>query len=125
MTRINLAAVHVIAFDLFGTVFSFADVDVDQRKSYVDHISKPDWSPLFLPVPWLDLPLHPDSLEGIRRLADRFDICSCSNAPYEFTQELLHRSGLAPFMAVADVESSQAFKPNPLCYESIRFLMDC
>lgn len=122
---VNVPAVQVIAFDLFGTVFSFADVDIIQRRAYVYHITKPDYTPLTLPESWLDLPLHADSFEGIRRLAEKYDLCSCSNAPYEFTQELFARSGLAGLLEIADVEAAMAFKPAPSCYESIRYLMDC
>jgi len=122
---IDIPAVQVVAFDLFGTVFSFADVDIDERRAYIAHITKPDYTPLALPDSWLDLPLHPDSLEGIKRLSDKYDLCSCSNAPYEFTQELFLRSGLAGLLEIADVEATMAFKPAPACYESIRHLMDC
>lgn len=116
----NTKEIQYIAFDLFGTVFDLSAVPRQEIKDYIAHVRKPDWSPLTLPDSWLDLPLHPDSLEGIHSLAVRgFALVSCSNAPYDFTLGLFERSGLDKYLAITDIAEDRCYKPAPAAYLAI------
>jgi len=114
-----VSEVEYVAFDLFGTVFDLSATERQDRSDYIAHVRKPQWSPLTLPVSWLDLPLHPDSLDGIRLIANKYRVVSCSNAPYDFTVDLLIRSGLDSVMAITDIARNQCYKPHPDSYKSI------
>lgn len=117
---IDPTKVKCVAFDLFGTVFDIRDTDRQEIRDYITHVRKPEWSPLELPKSWRDLPLFPDAAIGIRKLVDlNLYRVSCSNAPWEFTDDLFHRSGLWYLMEATDIARSKRFKPHPDAYQSI------
>lgn len=111
--------IRCIAFDLFGTVFDLSNTPKEEIRDYINHIRKPEWSPLHLPKSWESLPLHPDSYNGIRELSFEFRVVTCSNAPYNLTRKLLARTGLDFFMEVTDISLNQVYKPHPLSYLSV------
>jgi FMN phosphatase YigB (HAD superfamily) len=116
---LDIYTVECVAFDLFGTVFDLAGTPSQEIREYIAHVRKPEWSPLTLPEAWLGLPLHPDSLDGIRLIASKHPVVTCSNAPYEFTVELLIRAGLDGLMDIVDIAKNQCYKPHPDAYKSI------
>ena len=105
----------VIAFDLFGTVFDLSGVDRREIAAYINHISKPEWSPLELPQSWEDLPPFWDARGGIERLRKKFVVVTCSNAPLGFTTRLLKNADIH-FDAITPLEMVKAFKPDARCY---------
>lgn len=113
------SAVELVAFDLFGTVFDLGNTPRHEIDDYIAHIRKPEWSPLTLPDSWRDLKPHPDSADGIRLIAAKYRVVTCSNAPYEFTRDLLIRSGLDALMGITDIAQNYCFKPHPDSYKSI------
>lgn len=115
----DISAVECVAFDLFGTVYDLSKTPKQEIRDYIDHVRKLQWSPLTLPHSWLDLKLHPDSTDGIRLIAQKYKVVSCSNAPYEFTRDLLIRSGLDGLMEITDIAANQCYKPHPDAYKAI------
>jgi FMN phosphatase YigB (HAD superfamily) len=117
----NTSAIQCIAFDLFGTVFDLKSLRATEQglqeiRDYISHVRKPSWTPLTLPEHWKHLPLHPDSLEGISRLATRYKLRTCSNAPEDFTRELLDNAGLFELLRITDIAKVKAYKPDPATY---------
>ena len=110
--------IKVLAFDLFGTVFDLSGTPRSEIKAYSDHIRKPEWSPLVLPESWIDLPLFPDALEGLNKLQERYSVIVASNAPAEFTEQLMDKHDL-PFNGVVDFASQRVFKPHYKSYDVI------
>jgi 2-haloacid dehalogenase len=108
----------VIAFDLFGTVFDLSAVPRDEVKAYVDHIRKPEWSPLTLPDSWLRLWPYGDSKNGIERLRHRFTVVTCSNAPLGFTAKLSKKNGIN-WDAIIPLELNRVYKTNPKAYMTV------
>lgn len=108
----------VIAFDLFGTVFDLAGVPREEIRAYIDHIEKPEWSPLTLPASWEQLPPHPDAMEGLRRISGKYVVATCSNAPLGFTDRLL-RSLPGTFDVVVPLEANRVFKPAAEAYLTV------
>ncbi len=108
----------VIAFDLFGTVFDLSGVDRREIVAYIDHISKPNWSPLELPKSWETLPAFPDAYEGLSRLRKKFTVVTCSNAPFGFTTRMLKNASLH-FDAITPLEMFEVYKPKPEAYLAV------
>jgi FMN phosphatase YigB (HAD superfamily) len=115
----RLSEARLVALDLFGTVYKLQDTPKQEIRDYIAHVRKPEWSPLTLPDSWRELQLHPDSLDGIRLIAEKYMVVSCSNAPYEFTRDLFIRSGLDRLVEITDIAKNQCFKPHPDSYRSI------
>ena len=113
------STVECVAFDLFGTVYDLSQTPKQEIRDYIAHVRKPEWSPLTLPDSWRDLKLHPDSLDGIRLIAAKFKVVSCSNAPYEFTRDLFMRSGLDALVEITDIAANRCYKPHPDSYKSV------
>lgn len=110
--------IKVIAFDLFGTVFDFAAVPRDEIRDYVQHLRKPEWSPLTLPASWEHLPAHPDSASGIARLRTKFLVVTCSNGPLGLTAKLCKNAGVT-FDAITPLELNRVYKTNPAAYMTL------
>jgi 2-haloalkanoic acid dehalogenase type II len=108
----------VIAFDLFGTVFDLSGVDRAEIRAYIEHIKKPEWSPLVLPESWKDLPDFPDTWEGLNRLNDRYSVATMSNAPYLLQNHLLDNHALG-FVKQVPLELARVYKPNPRAYLTV------
>jgi 2-haloacid dehalogenase len=108
----------VIAFDCFGTVFDLTGVPRGEVKAYIDHIEKPEWSPLELPQHWQDLPAHADAREGVERLRSRFRVVTCSNGPLAMLSAMSWRAGIR-WDAIVPLEANRVFKPDPLAYRTV------
>lgn len=112
--------IKCVAFDLFGTVLDLSNTPKQEIRDYISHVRKPDWSPLMLPQSWRDLKPFPDVIEGLTMLKERgLYTVTCSNAPWEFTDDLLHRAGLWRLLDVCDIARNKCFKPNPNAYWAI------
>ena len=73
-------SVHVVCFDLFGTLFDLSQTPREERIAYGEHIKKP-WAPLSLPDSWENLPLFPDvDMSELRRYVE---VATMSNCPIE------------------------------------------
>lgn len=105
----------VIAFDLFGTVFDLSRVDRREIIAYIDHISKPEWSPLELPESWKQMPPFADSREGIERLRTKYTVVTCSNAPLGLQIGLCKNAGIQ-FDGLIPLELERRFKPSAVAY---------
>lgn len=123
MTMLNVSAIKVVAFDVFGTVVDFTSVDRQEVRAYVDHIRKPTWEPLRLPESWEHLPAHPDSAEGIARLRTKFTVVTCSNGPLGLLAKLSKNAGIQ-WDAVIPLELSRCYKPNPHAYLTVCDVLD-
>ncbi len=108
----------VIAFDVFGTVFDLSQVDRSEVRAYVDHIHGPAWKPLELPKSWLDLKAHPDAVEGIAKLRERFQVVTCSNGPISLLTHISKANGIS-WDALIPLEVGRVYKPNPMAYQMI------
>lgn len=111
--------IKIIAFDLFGTVFNLSETPKEEIKDYISQVRQEEWSPLILPDSWENLKLHPDSYKGISRLYNKYQIVTCSNAPYRLTEKLLINTGLNEFMDIIDISLNRVYKPHPNSYLSI------
>lgn len=121
---IDISKIKVVAFDLFGTVFDLSGVPKQEIRDYIAHIRKPKWSPLALPESWKQLPPHPDSKEGIHRIARKIPVVACSNARYRFTSNLLSDCGInMPHddypMRITEIQNYQVYKPDPQAYLAV------
>jgi FMN phosphatase YigB (HAD superfamily) len=112
-----MSDLKLIMFDVFGTVVDMSAVDRDEIRAYIEHIRKPEWSPLELPASWRDLPLHPDSKAGIARLAKNYKVVTCSNGNFQVLQGIVCNHELA--MEVCPLELFQVFKPNAFAYLAV------
>lgn len=65
---------------------------------------------------WLQLEPFPDALEGLRRLAARFELVVLSNGEPEFLDHLVKNRIGFDFAAVLSVSQVGAFKPHPGVY---------
>lgn len=108
----------VIAFDVFGTVVDFSKVDREDVRAYARHIRKPEWSPLHLPAAWEHLPPHPDSVEGIARLRQKFFVVTCSNGPLGLLAKLSKNAGIS-WDAIIPLELNRVFKTDPRAYLTV------
>lgn len=124
MAGIKIENVKVVAFDLFGTVFSLADVDRQEIKDYAAHLRNPEWSPLRLPPSWEKLPAHPDSAEGIRRLREKFTVVTCSNGPLGLTAKLSKHNSIN-WDAIIPLELNKVFKTSPGAYLTVCEVLGC
>jgi FMN phosphatase YigB (HAD superfamily) len=100
----------LIMFDIFGTVFSLADIPREEIKAYVDHIRQPKWSPLVLPEAWNSLPAHDGAKEGIDELRKHAMVVTCSNGPLA-TQAHLAKHNDIHWDAIMPLELWQVYKP--------------
>ena len=118
MTELDPSKIRVVAFDLFGTVFDMSNVPRAEIVAYIDHIEKPEWSPLDLPASWESCPPHADAGEGIERLRFRYRAVTCSNGPLE-TLWSLSRNGDIEWDAIVPLEARRVFKPHPRAYLTV------
>jgi 2-haloacid dehalogenase len=68
-----------------------------------------------LNLAWHRLDPWPDSVEGLRRLKERFIIASMSNANIRLIVDMARHAGL-PWDAILGAEVAQAYKPSPETY---------
>lgn len=113
----------VIAFDVFGTVFDLSGVPRQEIKDYAHHIHQPEWKPLHLPKSWETLPVHPDSVEGIKQLQERFFVVTCSNGPLGLLAKLSKHNGIH-WDAIIPLELNKVFKTNPKAYMTVCEVLD-
>lgn len=117
---IDPTKVKCVAFDLFGTVFDISNTDKQEIRDYIAHVRKPEWSPLVLPLSWRNLKPFPDVAEGLAKLIElNLYTVTCSNAPWEFTDDLLHRSGLWYLIHATNTATLKQFKPHPYAYRTV------
>ncbi len=67
---------------------------------------------------WQYLSPYPDSLEGLRRLADKYRLVALSNGEPDYLRHLADNRIKFDFDAVISVEEGGAFKPHPAVYRS-------
>lgn len=120
--------IRVVALDIFGTVVNMSRVNREELKAYAAHLRECResgiWRPLVLPAAWMMLPAHPDSVEGINLLRQRFKVVTCSNAPIGLLDRLLKNNHI-DVDAIIPIEANRVFKPNPLAYQTICQVMRC
>ena len=73
---------------------------------------------------WRDLSPYADSLEGLRRLSDRYRLVALSNGEPEFLDHLVANRIKFEFDSVISVEEGGAFKPHPAVYRSAARILD-
>lgn len=108
----------VIAFDVFGTVFNLDNIPRQEIKDYVHHIRQPEWKPLALPSSWELMPIHPDSIEGVRRLRNKFKVVTCSNGPVKMLRALSRNAGIE-WDCFIPLEENRVYKPDLRAYGTI------
>lgn len=112
-------AIKVIAFDLFGTVFDLSSTPKDEIRDYIKQVRRPDWEELDLPDSWEFLENFPDSKEGLDRLARRYTLVTCSNAPVWLQRRMLQHNKLYCFSRLIDFTKVKAYKPDPKTYSLV------
>jgi 2-haloacid dehalogenase len=110
--------IEVIAFDVFGTVFNLDAIPRQEIKDYVYHIRQPEWRPLTLPSSWEYMPIHPDSIEGVRRLRNKFKVVTCSNGPVKMLRALSRNAGIE-WDCFIPLEDNHVYKPDLRAYGTI------
>jgi len=108
----------VIAFDVFGTVFDLNGVNRQDIINYINHIQRSEWSPLKLPESWENLKAHPDAVEGINRLREKFIVVTCSNCPLGLLSKISKHNNIS-WDAIIPLELNKVFKTNPKAYMTI------
>ena len=73
---------------------------------------------------WRELSPYPDSLEGLRRLADKYRLVALSNGEPDYLHHLAENRIRFDFDAVISVEEGGAFKPHPAVYRSAARILD-
>jgi HAD superfamily hydrolase (TIGR01493 family) len=116
--------VKVIAFDVFGTVLDFSDVDREEVREYARQLRQPVWSPLKLPRSWRKLPAHPDAVAGIAKLRENYTVVAMTNGPVDLVVEVSKHNGINWDMIIP-IEMRQVYKPKPASYEIITELFGC
>lgn len=111
--------IKIIAFDLFGTVFDLSSTPKEEIRDYIRQVRRPEWEPLNLPDNWKNLPLFPDSKEGLERLCKKFTLVTCSNAPIYLQDQMMYNSKLVSFGGLTDFEKVKAYKPDPKTYSLV------
>ena len=116
--------VRLIAFDVFGTVHDHMQVPYEERKAYVDQLRRPEWAPLRLPASWAQMPPHPDSAEGIRKLREKgYLVITCSNGPLGLQARMAKNAGIS-WDAILPLEMEKVYKPDPRAYGLILRVFD-
>lgn len=110
--------IKVIAFDTFGTVYDLAAVDRDEVRDYIAQVRRPRWSPLNLPSSWQHMPPHADSVEGIKRLRERYIVVTLSNGPLGLQTRMAKNAGIV-WDAIIPLEIRRVYKPDPLAYQLV------
>ncbi|MEM1225975.1 MAG: HAD-IA family hydrolase [Planctomycetota bacterium] len=121
---LDVDQIKVVAFDVFGTVFDFADADRSQIGEYVEHVKSDTWQPLNVPQSWLAMPAHPDSAEGIKRLRRKFTVVTLSNGPVRLLTAMSKRAGVC-WDAIVPIEMARVYKPNRDAYRVVMDLFHC
>lgn len=115
--------VDVVAFDVFGTVFDLSGVPREEVVQYIDHIEKPEWSPLRLPEAWKSLPAHPDAREGLERIRKHRMVVTCSNGPLGLLAHLSRHNGIS-WDAIIPLELNRVYKPDPKSYMTVSEVLE-
>lgn len=110
--------IKVIAFDVFGTVFNLDVVPRQEIRDYVYHIRQDEWHPLTLPSSWEQMTIHPDSIEGVRRLRKVFKVVTCSNGPVKMLRALSRNAGIQ-WDCFIPLEDNRVYKPDLRAYGTI------
>lgn len=110
--------IKAIGFDFFNTVFDASGVPKKEIHDYLKRCTYRPWVPLDLPASWEDMPPFPDAKEGIARLAKKFMVVPCTNAPYPLQAELVGKHGLA-FHKPNFFEDDRIYKPDPAAYLTV------
>ncbi|WP_417459082.1 hypothetical protein [Kordiimonas sp.] len=119
----DTAKVKVIAFDVFGTVFDFADVPREEVRDYADQLRRPEWSPLQLPKSWETMPAHSDSMAGVARLREIATVVTCSNGPLGLQAKMSKRAGIV-WDAIIPLELNKVYKTDPRAYMTVCEVLD-
>jgi 2-haloacid dehalogenase len=72
---------------------------------------------------WHRLPAWPDAAAGLRRLKNRYTICSLSNGNIGLLTDMAKNAGL-PWDCVLSAEVFQAYKPDPRTYLGVASVFD-
>ena len=107
--------INTILFDVFGTVFDMSSIPQDEIRDYVRHVKSEEWSPLVLPESWRELKAHPDSAEGVARLAERYGVVTFSNGPVELLYHISDTNGIA-WNGFIPVAQARGYKPTTWIY---------
>lgn len=106
---------RVVICDVFGSLLDASGVPYEEKKAYVDHVKKPEWSPLELPESWATIPAFADTAEGISRLGEEYVVATLSNWPREMTARVLRHNEI--YMdGIIDLARFEVYKTHPLAY---------
>jgi len=106
--------ITTIAFDCFGTVFNMSSVDKNDIKTYVNHVTKNDFTPFEFPESWYNLEPHPDSVQGIKLLQSYNIKCvTLSNGSKELISKISEKCGIN-WDYIIDLVKHKAYKPHNL-----------
>ena len=73
---------------------------------------------------WQDLNPYRDSIQGLRRLAEKYRLVALSNGEPDYLRHLASNRIKFDFDAVISVEEGGAFKPHPAVYRSAARILD-
>ena len=76
-----------------------------------------------LNLAWHRLPAWPDAVAGLRRLKQRYTVCSLSNGNVALLTAMAKNAGL-PWDFIASAELFGAYKPDPRAYRGLAALFD-
>ncbi len=124
--KLDCDSVLVVAFDVFGTLLDMSGVDKEEMRAYGNHIRKEKWSPLDLPLSWLNQPFFDDVAAGVMELRRiGLLVVTCSNAPVAFQRDLFSRHPEIEIHDIISLEDHEVFKPRREAYLAICEQMEC
>lgn len=106
----------ILLFDVFGTLLDMSGVPRDELSQYVEHVKRPDWSPLKLPESWKYFRTHRDVELGLGLLRRRKTVVAFSNCPLRLMVQLA-RCNHVQFDAIIPLELARVYKPQPAAYQ--------
>lgn len=114
--------IQAILFDCFGTIFNMDYVPREDIANYVRQVKAPEWSPLVVPDSFRNLRVHPDVVEGMRRLAitDDINLFAFSNGTHELISHLGKENEIDDLWCVLDLAFVRRYKPR---HEAMSFAL--
>lgn len=114
----------VIAFDCFGTVFDAATLSRQNIEDYNEVKKQLIYRPYDFPEEWYKLRPHIDSGRGIRRLRERYRVCTMSNGSVDLLSHLSREASI-DWDLITPIELAQVYKPDPRAYLLLPQLFHC
>lgn len=114
---------HVILFDVFGTVLDMSGVPKEELREYGRQLKRDPWEPIVLPTSWERIPAHRDSAAGLLKLSKKFLVVTLSNGPLSLISRVSSRNGLV-WDAIIPLECAKVCKPNHAAYKFACDLLD-